>query len=208
MSNLKKIFSILLIVLITVSLVACNTNNKSIDNNLEKEKNNIIIDEREEDNENNIEEENQVEEPTSKTNYEKKVVILYFVNNEYINTGDENLEKLIPEKRTVECGDISLEETIVKELMKGPENNNLSTLIPTNVKLLGVEVSDNTAFVNFSQKNLYGSSMEETFTINQIVGSLLELDNIEKVQFLIDGKKAESLMGHFDIAEPFENLQY
>ncbi len=46
--------------------------------------------------------------------------------------------------------------------------------------------------------------MQENFTIGQIVNSLVELDNIEKVQFLIEGEKAESLMGHFDILEPFE----
>ena len=73
--------------------------------------------------------------------------------------------------------------------MKGPENDDLSTLIPTNVKLLGVEVSDNTAFVNFAQEGLHGGSMQEIFTIDQIVGSLLELDNVKKVQFLIDGEK-------------------
>ncbi|QQY79632.1 sporulation and spore germination protein [Keratinibaculum paraultunense] len=203
---MKKIFTILLIVLLTVSLVACNANNKPTKNNIEKEQDNII-DERKE---NTTEEKSQiqVEESSPKADYEKKEVILYFVNNEYINTGDENLEKLIPEKRIVKYGDISLEETIVQELIKGPKDDNLSTLIPANVKILGVEVSDNTAFVNFSQEDLYGSSMEETFTINQIVGSLLELDNIKRVQFLIDGEKAESLMGHFDITEPFESLQY
>ncbi len=43
---------------------------------------------------------NQVVEPTPKTDSEE--VILYFANNEYINTGDESLEKLIPEKKN--CG--------------------------------------------------------------------------------------------------------
>ncbi len=87
-------------------------------------------------------------------------------------------------------GDISLEEVIVKELMKGPKKDNLSTVIPTSIKLLGVEVSNGTAFVNFSQEGLFGGSMEEYFTVNQIVGSLLELNNIDRVQFLIDGGKS------------------
>lgn len=210
MNNLKKIFSILLIVLLTISLVACNTNKKSTNNNNLTEKENNINSKIEEENNinNKTEEENQVEEPTPTTSSEKKEVVLYFVNNKYIDTGDENLEKLIPEKRIIEYGDISLEEAIVKELMKGPENDNLSTLIPTNVKLLGVEVSDNTAFVNFAQEGLHGGSMQEIFTIDQIVGSLLELDNVKKVQFLIDGEKAESLMGHLDTSEPFESFQH
>lgn len=203
---MKKTFTMFLIIVLAFSLVACSSKeeptNESNDNIIEENGDNDIIDKVEED---DTEEKNQVVEPTPKTDSEE--VILYFANNEYINTGDESLEKLIPEKRIVEYGDISLEEVIVKELMKGPKKNNLSTVIPTSIKLLGVEVSNGTAFVNFSQEGLFGGSMEEYFTVNQIVGSLLELNNIDRVQFLIDGEKAESLMGHFDISEPFESIQ-
>lgn len=203
---MKKTFTMFLIIVLAFSLVACSSKeeptNESNDNIIEENGDNDIIDKVEED---DAEEKNQVVEPTPKTDSEE--VILYFANNEYINTGDESLEKLIPEKRIVEYGDISLEEVIVKELMKGPKKNNLSTVIPTSIKLLGVEVSNGTAFVNFSQEGLFGGSMEEYFTVNQIVGSLLELNNIDRVQFLIDGEKAESLMGHFDISEPFESIQ-
>ncbi|NLV76658.1 MAG: GerMN domain-containing protein [Tissierellia bacterium] len=203
---MKKTFTMFLIIVLAFSLVACSSKeeptNESNDNIIEENGDNDIIDKVEED---DTEEKNQVVEPTPKTDSEE--VILYFANNEYINTGDESLEKLIPEKRIVEYGDISLEEVIVKELMKGPKKDNLSTVIPTSIKLLGVEVSNGTAFVNFSQEGLFGGSMEEYFTVNQIVGSLLELNNIDRVQFLIDGEKAESLMGHFDISEPFESIQ-
>lgn len=149
--------------------------------------------------------EDEVVDPTPEK--ESKEVNLYFANGEYIETGDESLEKLVVEKRIVEYGDISLEERIVRELMKGPENTEkISTVIPSTVKLLGVEVADGTAYVNFAQEGMYGSSMQETFTINQIVASLLDLDSVDRVQFLIDGKKAETLMGHYSIEEPFEGI--
>ncbi|NLK44706.1 MAG: GerMN domain-containing protein, partial [Tissierellia bacterium] len=91
--------------------------------------------------------------------------------------------------------------------IKGPVNpENSSTVVPSTVKLLGVEVADGTAYVNFAQEGMYGGSMQETFTINQIVASLLELDSVDRVQFLIDGKKAETLMGHYSIEEPFESI--
>jgi spore germination protein GerM len=199
---MKKMFTILLIIVLTLGLVACSTTEKPSSDNVIKEDDSDIIDKQDE---NRIEDENQVVEPTPKTDEEE--VVLYFANKEYIDTGDESLEKLIPEKRVVEYGDISLEEVIVKELMKGPKNDNLNTVIPSSVKLLGVEVSDGTAFVNFSQEGLFGGSMQEDFTITQIVNSLLELDSVERVQFLIDGEKAESLMGHFDISEPFESIE-
>ncbi len=149
---------------------------------------------------------NEVVEPTP--NNDEKEVTLYFVNKEYVETGDESLEKLVEEKRVVKYSDISLEEAIVRELMEGSENKEVNTLIPSTVKLLGVEVADKTAFVNFAREGLYGGSMQEDFTINQIVNSLIELDNIEKVQFLIDGEKSETLMGHFEILEPFQGEDY
>ena len=134
-----------------------------------------------------------------------KEVNLYFANMEYIETGNEDLKHLIPEKRLVKYGDISLAEVVVRELIKGSQNPKLGSSIPTTVKLLEVEVADDTAYVNFAREGLHGGSLQETFTINQIVTSLLELDNINKVQFLVDGKRAESLMGHITVLEPFDS---
>ncbi len=132
-------------------------------------------------------------------------ITLYFANNKYIETGDETLEKFFIEKRLVEHDQISLEEIIVRELMAGPEDTDaLSSLIPLTVTLIDVELSDGTAFVNFEQEGMGGGSMQEIFTINQIVNSLTELDSVDRVQFLIDGKVPESLMGHITTVEPFE----
>lgn len=46
--------------------------------------------------------------------------------------------------------------------------------------------------------------MQEYFTIEQIVASLFELDGIKSVQFLVNGEKVESLMGHIGVLEPFK----
>lgn len=175
---MRRIIIILFIAILALSLIACN--NESLGS---------------------------VEAPgpdKTKLNQETKEVVLYFANKEYIETGNEELEKLIPEARVVEYKDILLEEVIIKELIKGPKNDNTYTLIPESAKLLDVEVSDGTVFVNFSQEGLFGSSMQEAFTVAQIVSSLFELKSTERVQFLIDGEKAESLMGHLDIFKPFE----
>ena len=179
--------------IIAFSLVSC-TSEKSKDVDVENPegKDNIVDD-------NN----GDTSEPSSDIN-EKKVV-LYFANNEYVETGDEELDHLLPEERLIEYKDMSLEEAIVRELMKGPESSELGNPIPDTAKLLGVEVRDKTAFVNFAEEGLNGGSMQEDFTISQIVNSLLELGSVDKVQFLIEGEKAESLMGHFDTMEPFDS---
>jgi hypothetical protein len=50
--------------------------------------------------------------------------------------------------------------------------------------------------------------MQETFTINQVVASLVGLESVDRVQFLLDGKKGDSLMGHYSIEEPFDKVTY
>lgn len=193
---MKKRIGILLLVLILLTLGACSKKNEpgGTPPAVENPTGNDVQDK-----------EDEIVDPTPER--QTKEVNLYFANNKYIETGDESLEKLVIEKRTVEYGDISLEERIVKELIKGPEDTEkASTVIPSTAKLLGVEVADGTAYVNFAQEGLYGGSMQEAFTINQIVASLLDLDSVNRVQFLIDGKKTDTLMGHYSIEEPFDSI--
>lgn len=166
------------------SLTACSNTDKKPSGINEKPGNDIIV------------------EPSPKT--EEKEVALYFANKKYVETGDEKFEKLISEKRIVKYGDISLEEAVVRELMNGPENLELATEIPSSAKLIGVDIADGTAFVNFAQEGMYGGSLQESFTISQIVNTLIGLGSTKKVQFMIDGKKAETLMGHIYTMGAFE----
>ena len=172
---MRKHFAIFFVLVMIVSLTACNTSRH----------------------------ENPDGDPSPQT--EQKEVILYFANDEYARTGDEKLDKVIAEKRVIQYGDSSLAEAVVRELMKGTETEGLSTQIPATAKLLGVEVSDGTAFVNFAREGMNGGSLQETFTIRQIVKSLTQLENVDNVQFLVDGNKAETLMGHMTTSEPFES---
>lgn len=187
---MKKIMMLLMIMVLSIGLVACKTEapiDKEPDPVIEEPVDEPVV---------------EVEEPT--TPVDSKEVTLYFANEEYIQTGNESLEKMIPEKRTIDIKDISIEEAVIKELMNGPKSDGVRTVIPATAKILGVEVTDGTAFVDFAQEGLNGGSLEETFTINQIVASLIELDTVDRVQFLIDGEIGDSLMGHYSIEEPFE----
>ncbi len=150
--------------------------------------------------------ENPVETPVEEPAPTKETaeVVLYFANEEYVQTGNESLEKLVPENITIEIGTSTLEEAIVKELLAGPKSEGVRSVIPQSANLLGVEVKDGTAFVNFAREGMNGGSLQETFTINQIVASLTNLENVDRVQFLIDNEVGDSLMGHYDISKPFE----
>lgn len=136
------------------------------------------------------------------SNTRSEEVTLYFANKEYVMTGNENIDKVIPEKRIIKYGKISKEEAILKELQKGPTISNASTEIPAKCKINSVRVVDGIAYVDFSSENLNGGSLQESLMIMQIVKTFTGLGNIDKVQFLVDGKKVETLMGHADISEP------
>ena len=182
---MKKTILLIISSLLVFSLIACTPKNEPV-----------------EPEEPVIEEPMEPEETTEKT----QDVVLYFGNNEYILSGDEKFEWMLTEERTVTYGpEMSLEEAIVRELMAGPEDTEkMSTSFPQNLELISVETLDGTAYVNFKGENLHGGSMQESYIISQTVESLGGLDYVDRVQFLVDGEKAESLMGHMSIEEPIE----
>jgi germination protein M len=76
--------------------------------------------------------------------------------------------------------------------------------MPIGSKLNNVYVEGDIAFVDFSKEfvdNHPGGSLGEYNTIYSIVNSITEIDGIEQVVFLIDGKRQNAYKGHtqFDI---------
>ncbi|MGI6751524.1 MAG: GerMN domain-containing protein [Anaerovoracaceae bacterium] len=134
--------------------------------------------------------------------YEDNVEItLYYVNNEYIMSGSESLETILPVKKMVAIGDDSIEELVVSELQSDPDEEGLSTAL-SDIEILGVETIDSLVYVNISSENLSGSSLTESLLLQQLIYSLTEIPGIEAVQVLVDGEVTESLMGHILIEEP------
>lgn len=127
----------------------------------------------------------------------KEKVILYF--------GDKEAMYLIPEEREVVKGNKSLEAAVIQELIKGPQNPDLTRTIPKEAKLVSVKVANGVACANFSrefQTKHWGGSAGEMMTLYSITNSLARLPGIERVQFLIEGEKQESILGHADTREP------
>lgn len=125
-------------------------------------------------------------------------VTLYF--------SDKSAMYLVPEERDITKGTETLESAIISELIKGPNDANLSRTIPEGTKLLSVSVLDGTAYVNFSKElktKHSGGSAGETMTIYSVVNSLAVLPGIKKVQFLLEGDKLDSIFGNNDTSIPF-----
>lgn len=95
-------------------------------------------------------------------------------------------------------------EEIVIDKLKEQETGNQEyrKAIREDIVVHSVTVEGDMAIVDISSENLMGSGMEESFLIDSVVMSLTALDGIERVQFLVDGEKRDSLMGHIEIGYP------
>ncbi|NLW91943.1 MAG: GerMN domain-containing protein [Syntrophomonadaceae bacterium] len=131
----------------------------------------------------------------------KQSVTLYF--------GDNQAEYVVAEKRTVEITAPATAEkkgaAIVKALITGPQTKGLFATLPPETRLLSIKVKDSIAYVDFSQELIskhWGGSAGETMTIASVVNSLTEIKEINKVQFLVEGKQQDSLLGHWDTSSP------
>lgn len=149
-----------------------------------------------------------------------KQLKLYFVNSDFIETGDESKGALVefdgisihlPEKTPKgmtdeEAASYAYTEAIT-HLWVVPENlKNADTIVTEKFGMHNITCKDGTAYVDLIGEDLVGSggSFEETVFISQIVETLINsFDEIERVQFLVDGEKVETLMGHCDTTEPF-----
>lgn len=96
---------------------------------------------------------------------------------------------------------------IVKELIAGPSESGLKATIPQDTKLLGsVGVDAKVATVNLSKEfveNHPGGEAASRLTIYSIVNSLTEINEIEKVKFLVEGKEQADFKGAYKFNNAF-----
>ncbi len=134
-----------------------------------------------------------------KTNWE--VVKLYF--------SDSEGKSLVCQQRSVEVKQsLSLEYQIVEQLIFGPdssENHDLLGTMPLDTKIRDIKTEEGICYVNLSKEFLRTrASINENVTIYSIVNSLTELENVNKVQFLIEGEKINEYSKGIDFSKPFD----
>ncbi|MGI6669771.1 MAG: GerMN domain-containing protein [Acetivibrionales bacterium] len=130
--------------------------------------------------------------------YERKTVTLYFSDDEAMYLVGEERDIIVTEKEPIE-------ELVIKELLKGPVSEHLWDTIPDGTRLISASTKDGICTVDFSSEyvdNSPGGTTSERMAIYSVVNTLTELEGIQKVQFLIEGRKRE-IYTHAIFDEPF-----
>ena len=122
---------------------------------------------------------------------------LYFPNSE--------ASGLISTDRTVVVTDQEVIKTMFSELANPPSG--MEKPLPKGTTLKSAIVKDGVATIDLStefQKNFAGGSTGEQMTIYSIVNTLTTLSNVQSIQFLLDGKKQDAILGELDTSVPIK----
>ncbi|NLG84896.1 MAG: GerMN domain-containing protein [Firmicutes bacterium] len=133
------------------------------------------------------------------------MVTLYYINRAYVERGDERLPHLLPEKRRLApATEGGLAAAAVSALQTAPSSPRAMRVIREDLKVRGVWVEDGVAYVDFARTNLFGGSLEEILMVQGTVKTLTGLPGITSVRFLVEGRPAETLMGHVAVDQPLK----
>lgn len=143
----------------------------------------------------------QTQQQTGGAAVETVSITVYYATKDAMN--------LVPEVHVVPKSDKLLNKAV--ELLLGqPKNDQLVKVLPDGVKLRGINVKDQVAYVDFNDKlikNNRGGSANEILAVAAIVNTLTEFDEVRKVQILVEGKAVETLTGHVDVSEPLSRSE-
>ncbi|WP_069649255.1 GerMN domain-containing protein [Caloranaerobacter ferrireducens] len=119
---------------------------------------------------------------------------------------DKDLNYLVPEIREVDIRNQPIEKIIIEELLKGTKNEELTSLIPSETRLISTDIVGKVIYLNFSKELLKGSmsEKEEALVLYSIINSAAQIENVDKVQILIEGEAREVFYKYFTIDKPKE----
>lgn len=91
----------------------------------------------------------------------------------------------------------------LQELLEGPENKELKTVIPAGTRLLDINIKpDGFCVVNFSSELSKINSQDARLAVYSIVNTVSQFPTVDKVQFLIEGKPVKYLGSSVDLTKP------
>lgn len=82
---------------------------------------------------------------------------------------------------------------LLEALLRGPESDGLEALLPEDFSVLSVRVEEGVCYLNLPSGATLGERAQ--LAVDSLVRSLCSIDNIESVQFAVDGELVSSLDG-------------
>ena len=134
------------------------------------------------------------EEEITVSGLRQTVVSLYF--------REKDTNTLIPEARNIDVKELTKDpyNTLMKLLLGGPKNEKLEKVIPEETKINKIELKNNTIYLDLSKEfieNHTGGAEAESRTVYSIVNTLTQLNEVEAVKILIDGKEDARFKDNF-----------
>lgn len=117
------------------------------------------------------------------------IVTLYYQN--------KDTKELMPEGRMVDSKTLLTDPygVLIGLLIEGPKGENLQSVIPQGTKILKTELKGDMVYIDLSKEfinNHSGGLEAEKATIKAIVNTLTELNEVNSVKILIEGKEDQS----------------
>lgn len=118
---------------------------------------------------------------------------------------------LIEEKGVqVRTTQMAIAQKVVEEFLKGPAISH-SSEIPKNAKVLGIyRDADRILYIDLSEefrRNFQGDALTEYLILKGLYDSLTSnLNDLEDIKILIEGREIETLGGHFFLSYPLKSL--
>lgn len=134
----------------------------------------------------------------TETNQFEKRINLYFpdANNYYLHT----------ESRVLTVGqDVPLVEYVIEELIKSTQTEELTPSIPQGTQLISADVKNGVCTVDLSEEfitNRPETAAGQRLMVYSMVNSIAELENVEYVQFTVEGKSANGYE-YIDVSDSF-----
>lgn len=88
---------------------------------------------------------------------------------------------------------------VLEALLRGPENSDLSALLPEDFHALSSRVEDGICYLNLPADTDFGASAE--LAVQSLVASICSLDYIHEVQIVVEGEIVPTLCG-VDVSAP------
>lgn len=120
---------------------------------------------------------------------------------------DPMIGLLIPENRTVSIQNNQLIESVITAIQAGPKNKKLISPLDELVRVESVTFEGKICYINLNRifiNNPVWNQQNKTLILSAVVNTLTELEQVQSVQFLIEGKPLGEVTEEVQLSAPLK----